>query len=268
LVHRTDTRVKLLVLFSYLAGVFMLQSWAGLLLFAALLLAAYFSARIPVKMALRSLAPLVAILVFTLVANGFGFSAARIVPPPLLPWLGYSDTSVVYSFVPLVGGFGFRLYGFMRGLFLTLRIFCLVLVTALLTYTSTTVALSDAIVSLLRPLAALGAPTEDLALVFNIALRFISLITNETERLITAQQARGAVFDKGGPVQRGRAWLPVLIPLFVKLFRRSERLAAAMDTRCYRGQGRTHLRANVLRVSALVIGLLFSCALIAVGVVC
>jgi len=266
LLHRTDARIKLLLLSCYLTGLFLVRTWLGIAIYAVVLVITYNIGRVPVRLALRGLAPLVAILVFTILANGFGFSPMTVNVPPLSPWHALLDDSLEQAFIPLVSGFGFRAYGFMRGLFLALRITLLFSATSLLTFTSPMVALSDALVSLLHPLAALKVPTEDIAMVFSIALRFILLTANETERLMVAQSARGAVFDKGGPIKRGRAWLPVLIPLFVKLFRRADRLAAAMETRCYRGQGRTHLRSNQLKAQALTAGIAVSVLIIVVGV--
>ncbi|MCL2632591.1 MAG: energy-coupling factor transporter transmembrane protein EcfT, partial [Coriobacteriia bacterium] len=218
-------------------------------------------------LALRMLVPLVAILAFTLVANAFGSDIVSIRPPDLLPWIELHPESMVYFFSPLIGGFGFRLYGLLRGLFLVLRIVLMVMATSLLTYTSQMVALSEAFVSMLRPLAVFKVPIEDIAMVFSITLRFIMLTASETERMMVAQQARGAVFDQGGPIKRGQAWIPVLIPLFVKLFRRADNLAAAMETRCYRGHGRTHLRTNKLKPQVLIAALIASALLIAVGIV-
>ncbi|MDR2957861.1 MAG: energy-coupling factor transporter transmembrane protein EcfT [Coriobacteriales bacterium] len=251
LLYRLDARFKLLLLVSYLTGLFLVQSWLGLLCFGMLLLAAYLSAGIPLKLALRGLMPLVIILIFTMLANAFGF---------------VSDTNQTLGFVSLIGDFGFKPWGALRGLYLALRIILLFCASSLLTYTSSLVALADALVSLLRPLAVFGVPTEDIAMVFSIALRFIFLTANEAERIMIAQQARGAVFDKGGPVKRAKAWLPVLIPLFVKLFRRADHLAAAMETRCYQGKGRTHRRFNRIQPLALLTSLAAAGAFVTIGV--
>jgi energy-coupling factor transport system permease protein len=278
--HRLDTRVKFIVLLCYLTGIFLVNSWLGLSVFALLLLIAYLNAKIPARLAVRGLTPLIAILVFIIVANSFGFAGSNLPSaqaqawPIFLPrWFIGGESAWAVSkalaqvFIPLFRSVGLVPAGFIRGLYMALRIILLFLATSLLTYTSSIVSLSDALVSLLRPLARFGVPTEDIAMVFSIALRFIMLTANEAERIMVAQQARGAAFDRGGLIKRARAWLPVLVPLFVKLFRRADRLAAAMETRCYRSHGRTHLRSSNLSSQVLVAGLLVSCLIVLSAVV-
>ena len=266
LAHRIDARIKLLLLTCFLTSVFLIKSCLGLGLLAVLLMSVYISGRIPVRMVLKALFPLVAILVLTVVSNGFGFSAAAVRAPAITPWLEIPAEVQTGTFVPLIGGFGFRLYGFLRGLFLGVRIVLLVCATSLLTFTSRTIDLSDALVVMLRPLAVFKVPTDDFAMVISITLHNISLIADETEQLMVAQQARGAVFDKGGPIQRGRAWLPVLVPLFIKLFSHAKNLTDAMGSRCYRGQGRTHLRSSRLKLQTLIAGLVAASLLVVFGV--
>jgi energy-coupling factor transporter transmembrane protein EcfT len=331
LLHRLDSRVKLLLLTGFLAGLFMVQSWLGLAGFSLLLLAAYLNAHLPPRLALRGLTPLIIILVFTILANAFGFATDSTLSPPLTPWsttaqkesaesdaspsLTIEPTSTPLliteptpnsqfsvrsvtthsltieptsnpqltaasvspttdplleteqnNFVPLIGDFGFKPAGFLRGVYLAIRIILLFSSTSLLTFTTALVALSDALVAMLRPLKALHVPTEDIAMVFSIALRFIVLTAQETEQIMIAQQVRGAVFNRGGPIRRAQAWLPVLVPLFVKLFRRADRLAAAMETRCYRGEGRTHLRAKRLKPQTILAALAAATTLVATGV--
>ena len=267
---RLDARVKLLLLASYLAGLFLVASWLGLLLFGTLLLAGYLGARVPLRLALRGLRPLLIVLAFTLLANGAGFGADNTVPPPLVPGLAWGSQELAVghapALIPLFGGFGIKPSGLLRGAFLALRIVLLFSATSLLTFTSSLVALSDALLALLRPLAVLKVPTEDIAMTFTIALRFIQLTADEAEQVMAAQQARGAVFDRGGPLRRLRAWTAVLVPLFVKLFRRADRLAAAMETRCYSGSGRTHLRQSHLQAGALGIGLVAAIGIVVSGV--
>jgi energy-coupling factor transport system permease protein len=272
---RLDARIKLLTLFSYLTSLFLVESWLGLAAFMLLLLVAYLGSKVPLKLAARGLLPLLAILAFTLLANGLGSSPEATPPPPLLPGFGPGSLPAPDDalpaiaqpgFVPLAFGLGIRPSGLLRGAYLSLRIVLLFSATALLTYTSSLVALSDALVALLRPLSAWRLPTEDIAMVMTIALRFIQLTADEAEQVMFAQQARGAAFDRGGPLKRVQAWSAVLVPLFVKLFRRADRLAAAMESRCYRGEGRTHLRQSRLKLQALACGLAASAALLMAGV--
>ena len=312
LLHRLDSRAKLLLLVGFLAGLFLVQSWLGLAGFSLLLLVAYLNARLPLRLALRGLTPLIIILVFTILANALGFATDSTLAPALTPWSTTTQTETARSattpslttdstsitlltakpastpqfiagstspaadspleaeqngFVPLIGDFGFKPAGFLRGIYLAIRIILLFSSTSLLTFTTALVALSDALVAMLRPLKALHVPTEDIAMVFSIALRFIVLTAQETEQIMVAQQARGAVFNHGGPIRRAQAWLPVLVPLFVKLFRRADRLAAAMETRCYRGEGRTHLRAMRLKPQTFLAALAVATTLVATGVI-
>jgi energy-coupling factor transport system permease protein len=124
----------------------------------------------------------------------------------------------------------------------------LVVGTSLLTLTTSPVALTDALERLMRPLERLRVPVGDVAMMLTVALRFIPTTAEEAEKVVLAQAARGARFDSGGPVRRARAYVPVLVPLFVNLFRRADELAVAMESRCYRGgRGRTRLHESRLR---------------------
>lgn len=133
--------------------------------------------------------------------------------------------------------------GLLRGGGMALRLFLLVLATSLLSLTTSPILLTDAVEKLLSPFRRLGVPSHELAMVSTIALRFVPTLALETERIMKAQLARGANFDRGGPLARARALVPVLVPLFVSAFRHAEDLAVAMEARCYRGgEGRTRLR--------------------------
>jgi energy-coupling factor transport system permease protein len=139
--------------------------------------------------------------------------------------------------------------GLARGAYFAVRIVLLVLGTSVVTLTTSPVALTDALSRLMRPLGFAGVPVDDIAMMFSIALRFIPTTAEEADKIVVAQTARGARFDEGGPVRRAKAWVPVLVPLFVNLFRRADDLAVAMESRCYTGVGRTRL--HVLRMRAV-----------------
>jgi energy-coupling factor transport system permease protein len=260
IVHRLDARMKLLLIVTYVFALFMVEGWLGLLLCLLLFVVAYLFAAIPLRLVFRGLKPLLILLVFTLLANTLTFSAAALSPaePVAFPNLPES--------IALIGSFGIKPLGALRGLYFVVRIVLLVSLTSLLTYTTSTVALTDAFVSLMRPLARLKVPTEDIATMFSIALRFIPVTAEEAERIMVAQSARGAVFDKGGPIKRAKAWVPVMVPLFVSLFRRADDLACAMETRCYVGQGRTHLRVIEMPELDLAIGILGALVLVLLGI--
>ena len=127
---------------------------------------------------------------------------------------------------------------------MALRLILLVLVTQLLTLTTSSIALTDAIEALLKPLSKIGFPAHEMAMMMSIALRFIPTLLEETDKIMKAQQARGADFESGNLIGRARAMLPLLVPLFVSAFRRADELAMAMEARCYRGgQNRTRMKS-------------------------
>jgi len=229
-VHRLDARTKIGVTFAFTIALFAVQSWWGLALVAVVALAAVALSRVPLGLAARGLRPIAWLLAFTLVANAL-FPAQR------------SET--IAQFGPIAVDAA----GLERGLFFAARILLLVLGTSVVTLTTSPVALTDALAQIMSPLGRLRFPVDDAAMMMSIALRFMPTTAEEAERIVVAQTARGARFDTGGPVARARAWVPVLVPLFVRLFRRADDLAIAMESRCYRGRGRTRLRQPVMRVA-------------------
>ena len=243
-VHRLDARAKIGVAAAFTLALFLVQSWTGFAIAAVFALGAVLVAGIPIALAARGLKPIAWLLAFTLVANAL-FPAQR--------------TEALLSLGPLVVDSG----GLARGLFFGARILLLVFGTSLVTLTTSPVALTDALTQLMGPLRAVRFPVEDAAMMMSIALRFMPTTAEEAERIVVAQTSRGARFSEGGPVARARAWVPVLVPLFVRLFRRADDLAIAMEARCYRGQGRTRLREPRMRAvdwTTLVVGVTLSVA--------
>lgn len=226
-VHRLDARAKLGCAAALTFALFAVDSGWGLAAVAAGIMAAVAVSTVPVRVVARGLKPLAFILAFTLAANA-------------LRWR--PDEALLF-----IGPLGIDAEGLARGVFFGARIALLVAGTSLVTLTTSPVALTDAFSALLRPLAAVRVPVDDVATMLSIALRFVPTTAEEAERIVVAQTARGAVFDRGGPVKRARAWIPVLVPLFVRLFRRADDLAIAMESRCYTGQGRTRLHEPVMR---------------------
>ena len=221
-VHTLDPRAKLLIMVVLSIILFSLNSALVLMLVMLLVVIGFVSARIPPRALSAIVGPLVLISAFTLMANA-------------LAWGGQSaDTSLL--------GIGISFAGALRGLYFMVRLLALVSATSLLALTTSPVALTDALVSILSPLRILKVPVDDIALVFSIALRFIPTIADEADRIVLAQTARGAKFSGAGLLARIRAWIPVLVPLLVQLFRRADSLAVAMEARCYNGEGRTRLR--------------------------
>lgn len=220
--HRLDPAAKIGLTAAYTVALFTVDGFAGLAAIAAVVAAAIAVWRVPVRAVARGLRAVAMIMVFTIVAN-----ALRWQPGEALLRLG-----------PLaIDGLGLR-----TGLFFAVRIVLLVTGTSLLTLTTSPVRLAGGIERALAPLKLLRVPVGDLAMTLTIALRFIPTTAEEAENIMTAQQARGASFDAGGPIARARAYAPVLVPLFFQLFRRADALATAMEARCYRGSdGRTRL---------------------------
>ncbi len=229
IVHGLDARAKLGVTASLTVALFSVDTPSGLGAVALFVVLASMASGIPARVLVRGLRPVLFILMFTVAAN-----ALRWQPDDALLRLG-----------PLAVDDE----GLARGLYFATRIVVLVAGTSLVTLTTSPVALTDALTSLMRPLRVVRVPVDDVAMMLSIALRFVPTTAEEAERIVVAQTARGAVFDQGGPVRRARAWIPVLVPLFVRLFRRADDLAVAMETRCYTGVGRTRLRKPVMRPS-------------------
>lgn len=221
-IHRLDARAKIGCGLALTVALFSARGWGGLLLCAAVVCLTLLASRVPARYALRGVLPVAWLLAFTVLAN-----SVRIRPEAALAALG-----------PV----GISADGLARGSFFALRILVLVVGTSLVTLTTSPVALTDALASLARPLARLGFPSDDAAMMLSIAMRFIPTTAEEAELVVVAQTARGARFDVGGPLARARAWVPVLVPLFVRLFRRAEDLALAMESRAYGSARRTRLR--------------------------
>lgn len=248
--HALDARAKIILLLCYTFALFACSEWIGLGVCAALALAAYSIAKIPLSLAVRGLKPVVFIVVFTVLANAMIFDAAP----------GSEGTFA------LIGSFGLSIEGALRGLFFACRIVLCIGMASLLTYTSPLVEIVDAITSLLSPLKRFKVPVEDIAVVCALTLRFVPSTMEEADRIMKAQAARGLSFDQGGLMKRAHAWVPVIIPLFVSLFGRAERLACAMDARCYTGFGRTQLVAPRHHLQTALVGSLGAVALIGIGI--
>ncbi len=244
-VHRCDPRLKIVLVIAYIVILFTVTNFLGLALSILLLAGLYLMAKIPLKLILKSLKPIMPIVVFTAVLNLF--------------FMGGEGE-------PLVAFWVFRIYkeGVAYAIFMAVRIVALIAGTSLLTYTTSPIVLTDAIERLLRPFAKLHLPVHELAMMMTIALRFIPTLIEETDKIMNAQKARGAMLDSGSLSDRVKAMVPILIPLFISAFRRADELAMAMECRCYRGgEGRTRLK--VLRFGALDWAALAVCAVAFAG---
>ena len=220
-IHRMDPRAKLLLTIAYIVVLFIGSNPIGLALSALFLVIAYRVSGIPLRMVGKSLRPILPIILFTSILNLFFVGG-----DPVFQWWVFTITR----------------QGIYNVLVLTVRIVCLIAGTSLLTYTTSPIVLTDAMERLMKPLAKLHMPVHELAMMMTIALRFIPLLIEETDKIMSAQKARGAELDTGKLTDRIRALIPVLIPLFVSAFRRADELAMAMECRCYHGgEGRTRL---------------------------
>ncbi|MGI5854835.1 MAG: energy-coupling factor transporter transmembrane component T family protein [Candidatus Merdivicinus sp.] len=221
--HRLDPRVKIVLTVVYIILLFLVKNSAGFAVSILFLVVCYMAAKIPVKMILRSLKPIVPILIFTGALN----------------ILFVSGEHVIFDW----GIFHITQEGIYTAVTMAIRVLCLIAGSSLLTYTTSPIALTDAIERLLGPLKALHFPVHELAMMMSIALRFIPTLIEETDKIMSAQKARGADLESGGLMQRARALVPILIPLFISAFRRAEELALAMECRCYHGgKGRTRMK--------------------------
>ena len=182
----------------------------------------YLISQIPLVMILKSLKPVVPIIIFTAVLN-----------------MLFVDGEVLWQWWIIK----ITREGVHTAVFMAVRIVCLIAGTSLLTYTTSPIALTDGIERLMNPLKRFHFPVHELAMMMTIALRFIPTLIEETDKIMSAQKARGADLETGGLMQRARALIPILIPLFVSSFRRADELALAMECRCYRGgEGRTRMK--------------------------
>lgn len=222
-IHKMDSRVKLLLDILYLVILFSSQTFTGLLVGILFMVICYLLSRIKLIMILKSIKPILPLMLFTGVLNILFITGEE----PLFKWW-------IISIYP---------EGIRTTLFILLRIPALIIGMSLLTYTTSPIMLTDAIERLLSPLKKVRFPVHELSMMMTIALRFIPTLVEETDKIMSAQKARGAELDTGGLMKKAKSLVPVLIPLFVSAFKRANELATAMECRCYHGgEGRTRLR--------------------------
>ncbi len=236
--HKADPRLKLCLTVFVIVLIFVARNFFALALAMGYIALGMILSKIPFKMYRKSLKPVVFLIVLTAVLNIF---------------YGTGEPLVKWGFVTITKN------GVINSVFVSLRIVLLILCSSVLTFTTSPTQLTDAIERLLRPLGKLHVPVHEFAMMMTIALRFIPTLLEETEKIMSAQKARGADMESGGVIQRVKALVPVLIPLFVSAFRRAFDLATAMESRCYHGgEGRTKMK--VLHFGAVDWGVLSSAA--------
>ena len=244
--HRMDPRTKIVALVLLIAAIFIANNAATYLLAAAFTLLIMRLSKVSFRMYFKSLKPIWFVIIFTAALNIF------LTPGTKVYCFGHA-TPMTWEGLILAGK-------------MALRLVLLIIASSALTYTTSPIMLTGGLEKLLKPLAKLGLPTYELAMMMSIAIRFIPTLIEETEKIMKAQQARGADFESGSILRRVKALAPMLVPLFISAFRRADELAVAMESRCYQG-GAHRTRLNEIHftgidLSASAVFLLFFAALI------
>ena len=244
-VHHLDARTKLILSFAFIIVLFLAHGFWAYVLCAAGVIGVTLLSRIRFRMLLKSLKPIAFLAVFTALLN-----------------MLYTPGQILWEFWI----FHITKEGLVTAVYMVVRIMLLVASTSLLTYTTSPVALTDAIENLFRPLSRIHLPVHEFAMMMTIALRFIPTLIEETDKIMNAQKARGAQLDSGNLRQRVKALIPVLIPLFISAFRRADELAMAMECRCYHGgEGRTRLKQLHMHRSDILIAVVAVLVFVAIG---
>ena len=226
-IHQLDPRTKIISTILFISSIFLADNYEAYSIVAIFVGIIIALAGIPLILILRSLKPLWIIIILTLLIHIFT-----------------TPGNVIYALGPAtVTQVGLRI-----GLLMSLRLIFLIVISSLLTFTTSPVALTDGIERLLKPFKRIGLPAHELAMMMTIALRFIPTLLEETDRIMKAQMARGADFTSGNLMRRARNMIPLLVPLFISAFRRADELATAMEARCYRG-GEHRTRMKQLKIS-------------------
>ena len=225
MVHRLDARTKIIATLLYIIELFVVNNFWGFLIAAAALFAVIAVSRVPLKFIFRGLTAVFLIIAFTFILNLFMVDG-RV----LWQW---KFLTITYE-------------GVSRAFFMAVRLILLIIGSSIMTLTTKPVELTDGLEKLLKPFSKIGLPSHEIALMMTIALRFIPTLMEETDKIIKAQQARGADFESGNLLQRAKSLIPILVPLFVSSFRIAQDLALAMEARCYRGGG-GRTRMNEIR---------------------
>ncbi len=221
-IHRLDPRTKILLVLGYIVLTFLIDNFIGYLLLAAFTVGCILVSKVPPKFVLKGLKP---ILIFIVITGLFNLFLTR--GDVVFSWWIFSITK----------------QGIYFAAFMVLRLIFLMIGTSMLTLTTSPIALTDGMERLLRPMQKIGVPAHELAMMMSIALRFIPILMEETDKIMKAQSARGADLESGNILRRAKAMVPILIPLFISAFRRADELATAMECRCYRGgENRTRMR--------------------------
>ncbi len=221
-IHRLDPRMKLILIVAYIVLLFVADGLLSLLIGVAAGIIFYALSKLPWKLVIKCIKPILPLVIFTAVLNVFFVEG-----DPIFEW----------KFISISGK------GVLTAVLMCIRIICLIAGSSLLTYTTTPIALTDGLERLMKPLQKIKVPVHELSMMMTIALRFIPTLIDETQKIIAAQKARGADMESGNIIEKAKSLIPILIPLFISAFRRADELALAMECRCYNGgEGRTRMK--------------------------
>lgn len=227
-VHALDPRVKIRGVFIYLISLFLVKNLMGYLIAALCLLVLVKASKVPVGYILRGLKPIVVLMIITAVFNLFLTKSGDV----LVSWKIFTITKD----------------GLRTAVLMTIRLMLLIMGASLLTFTVTPNALTDGLEKIFKPLSVFKVPVHEIAMMMSIALRFIPILLDETDKVMKAQMARGADLESGNIIQKAKAMIPILVPLFISAFRRAVDLSMAMEARCYRGgEGRTKMKPLIYK---------------------
>ena len=224
-IHRLDPRLKIMAVLFYIVSLFIVRDFVGFIIAAAFLGVVIAVSKVPISYILRGMKPVMIIIIFTLLINLFTIPG-----------------EVIFK----LWKFTITMEGVRTAAFMGIRLMLLIIGSSLLTFTTRPINLTDGIEALLSPFKKLGLPAHELAMMMSIALRFIPTLLEETDKIMKAQQARGADFETGNILRRAKALIPILVPLFISAFRIAQDLAMAMEARCY-GSGAKRTRMNEIR---------------------
>ena len=220
IVHRLDARTKLILVIVYIVALFQAVGWVSYAVVTLVTALCMQLSHISVKNIFKGLKPMLFIIILTALLNIFYTAGTPVIPGWIITWEGIA-----------------------RSVQMILRIVLLITGTFLLTYTTSPIALTDGLELLMNPLKKIKVPVHEMTMMMSMALRFIPTLIEETDKIMSAQKARGADFETGSLIDRAKALLPIMVPLFVSAFRRADELAVAMESRCYHGgEGRTRMK--------------------------
>lgn len=261
MLHRMNTQVKIILTCVFSICAFLVDTWEGMAVLCASTVLLYVVSHVKLRSALNGIGVVVFIMAFTLLVHVFAGDVENLAAVQAQP--GALSTGIVFA---PGGSFGLTLDGAFAGMFLALRIALLVFACSLLTFTSSVADITVALSRLLSPLDKMRVPVQDVSMIVSIALRFIPTITESALTVKRAQEARGARFDEGPVLERVKAWVLVLAPLSVRLFKTAETLSVAMDARCYGVSPRMDLRGGRMGPADALVLLAGTVALVAVAV--